>query len=162
METKEWYFFKWAYPCMYVLYDNGSLTKEIINKFDRMYAEGNAPSKEELENLFLAAFRRLKVLASEMNKEVWDWDVLKQYWEAEDHNRVIEKKEGNYSKFDEAFCDLCKVNSGRVIKIENKNEGTILELEMINGRKKFVQGKFLDARIGDVVLTHLAYAVQKT
>jgi hypothetical protein len=52
---------------------------------------------------------------------------MKKYWEDHDHNEFIDRRDGNYSKFDENFCDLCKVNSGRVINIESKPEGIILE-----------------------------------
>jgi len=81
METKEWYFFKWAYPCMYVLVQMGIMSKERLNEIDKMYAEGIAPTKKELEKTNEAAFRRMNILAKEMNKDAWDWKVLKRYWE---------------------------------------------------------------------------------
>jgi len=116
-----------------------------------MYAKGEAPSKEVLEKVFVAAIRRMKKVAEEKNLDVWDEKVLKNYWEECEHNEAIDNREGNYSKFDDSFCEMCKVNSGRVINIENKPEGIILELETNKGKQKFIQGKFLQTKIGALI-----------
>lgn len=159
MESKEWYFFKYAYPCMYILHMNKVITKEELQNLDKLYSLGQAPSKEELERINSAAFRR--ILKYSDGKNVWDWETLKGYWEGKGHNKAIEDKDGNYEYFPDEFCTRCKIREGRVEKRELTSQGYKLTVNIDGSLENFIEGKFVNANIGDIVVTHLAYAVQK-
>ena len=111
-ETPEWYFFKYAYPCMSILVQIGELNKEELQAFDKQYANGEAPSRAILEKANKEAFRRMKELG-----DPWSWEVLHKYWEGEEHNEFISRRDGNYSKFDNTFCELCKIHKAKVLEI---------------------------------------------
>jgi len=154
MEVEK-YFLQYAYPCADVLVDVGSLSKEKYEELGKTLENNNAPSRKEMEEIFVAAFRRLKKLAKEMNKDYWDMEVMKKYW-LENHNENIDEGEGNYSKFPESFKDLCRVHKAKIIE-KKDNLLTVKYGEKIRTvRNDFVP----DANVGDTATIHHAYAIE--
>jgi hypothetical protein len=155
-ESVESYFFKYAFPCAQVKLRLGSLRKEEHNQLKDLFLENKSPSKEELEKTFTAAFRRLKKLADGMGKEMWDFSVLKKYWEG-NHNKVIDEGDGMYGIASESFKDLCKIHLAEII--EKKEDSLIVRY----GNKERIVSGFLvpEVDVGDKVRIHFAYAVEK-
>ena len=154
--TVETYFFKYAFPCAQIKLKLHSLRQEEYNILKEIFLQGKAPSKQELEKTFPPAFRRLKKLAEQTGKQVWDIETLKQYWEI-NHNQVIDEGEGMYGIASEEFKDLCKIHTAEII--EKQDNKLIVQY---NNKQRTVSSFLVpNANIGDKVRIHFAYAVEK-
>jgi len=155
-KTTEKYFFKYAFPCAQVKIRRGTLTVEEYNNLRKLFLENNPPDKETLEKIFPPAFKRIKKLADKMNKEVWDPEVIKEYWTKE-HNRLIDNKDGMYAEASETLKDLCKIHEAEVI--EKKANKLLVKYD----DKKRAVFNFLipDINIRDKVTIHYAHAIEK-
>ena len=154
--TPEIYFFKYAFPCAYVILLKGELTQEEYKNLEKEFLNGSSPSKEILEKSFPNAFARIKRLAERMNKEMWDFEVIQEYWKKE-HNRLINEGEGMYENAPESFKDLCRINNAEIIEI--KVDKLVVKY---NEKKRTVFNILVpDAKIGDRVKIHYAYAIEK-
>jgi hypothetical protein len=156
MQQVEEYFFKYAFPCAEVLLEWGSITPGEYEELEKIFFAKKVPDKKTLEKVFIAAFRRIKKLAQGMGKDYWDSEVIREYWE-KNHNEIIDKGEGNYSKVPESFKDLCRVH---VAEITYRKEGKMV---VKYKDKKRVVFDFLvpDAKIGEKVRIHFSYAICK-
>ena len=152
----ERYFFKYAFPCAQVKLKLGSLTKEKYDELERMFLENDFPEKEVLEKTFPPAFRRMGNLAGKMCGEMWDDEVVEEYW-TKNHNEIIDEGDGMYGTATEEFRDLCKVHGAKIIEKDGE------KLTVAYGGKKRVVSNFLvkDAVVGDTVRIHFAYAIEK-
>ena len=158
MESTEEFFLKYAFPCAHVLLQVKAITQEQYDELENSAKTGNTPSRQVMEESFPAAFRRIKQLARDMNiEDHWDMKVMKEYWH-NSHNINIEEGEGSYSDFPESFCDFCKTHIAEVIQI--LPEGFLLI--KYNETTRPVSGDYIpDAKIGDKVRIHHAYAIEK-
>ncbi|MFH1521855.1 MAG: hypothetical protein ABIF18_02760 [archaeon] len=158
MISSEEFFLKYAFPCAHVLFQVGAMTEERYKELENSVKTGDFPSRQIIELSFPSAFRRIKKLAKEVGVEdYWDMKVMKEYWH-KNHNVNIDEKEGSYAKFPECFCDFCKVHVAKIIEIF-PNGFFLIEY---NGKKRPVSGEYIsDAKIGDEVRIHHAYAVEK-
>jgi hypothetical protein len=158
MESPEEFFIKYAFPCAHVLLETKLITKEEYNELENGILEKHLPSRDKIEKYFISAFRRIKKLAKDMNiQDYWNIDVIKEYWHNY-HNKIIEQREGNYSKFPESFCDFCKVHIAEVIDILPNN---FILIKYENKQRPVSKEYIPDAKIGDKVRIHHAYAVEK-
>jgi hypothetical protein len=153
--NSEQYFLRYALPCSYVLVDQKRLSKEAQEELRSRLLNDKNISKEELENTFTAAFRRIKELAEKMNKDHWDIEVIKKYW-LEEHNKYIDKDDGMYSKFSKNFKELCKVYKAEVIEI-NKN---ILTVSYNDKTRKVFSDLIPNVKLNDKVTIHQGYAIE--
>src|SRR5689334_10394484 len=109
-------FFLYAFPCSNVLVEMKAITQERFDSLKKDFEEGRVPSRPILEDSFKAAFRRIKVLAKEMNiSDYWDIKVMEEYWRNGNHNKNIDEGDGNYKNFPQIFCDFCKVHEAKVV-----------------------------------------------
>jgi len=155
-ETVEEYFFKYAFPCATVKVKLGSLRKEDYDRLKETFLAGECPDKANLEKVFPPAFRRLGRLAEKMKKEVWDLEVLKEYWE-KNHNEVIDEGEGMYGSASSGFKELCKVHEAEVM--EKHEDALVVRYgDRLRAVSNFLVPK---ADVGDKVRIHFAYAVEK-
>jgi len=155
-ESIEEYFLKYAFPCAQVKVRLGSLRKEDYDKLKETFLAGGCPDRENLEKIFPPAFRRLNKLAEKMKKEVWDFEVLKEYWE-KNHNEVIDEGEGMYGTASEGFKELCKVHEAEVVE---KHKDVLIVKYC--GKQRAVSNFLVpDADVGDKVRIHFAYAIEK-
>lgn len=159
LETPERYFLKYAYPCSFVLVDQGRITEKKRKELEKKLLTNEKIDRIELENLFPAAFKRIKELASQMNKDAWDLDVIKEYFFGEKHNDFIDKKDGMYAAFGPTFRELCKVHKAKVIARQAK--GNVLAVKYGNVKRNVFATLVHDAKKGDKVTVHLAFAVEK-
>lgn len=155
-ESSERYFFKYAFPCAHAKLKMGSLRKEEYNELKELFLQNNCPTKEVLEKNFKPAFERIKRLAEKLGKDIWDSEVLKEYW-AKNHNEIIEAGDGMYGKVSESFKELCKIHIAEIIG--KQGDKLIVKYE----DKKRVVSSFLvpEAKIGEKVRIHFAYAIEK-
>lgn len=152
----ERYFFKYAFPCAQVKARLGSLNQEEYEKLKEIFLENKCPDRETLEKLFPPAFRRLRKLAEKMNKDVWDFSVISEYWK-KNHNEIIDGGEGMYGTANDEFKDLCKIHTAVIT--EKKGSNLIVNY---GGRERAVSGFLVqDVKIGERVRIHFAYAIEK-
>lgn len=156
LDNPEDYFFSYAFPCIHTLKNLGKITKEKYESILKNFEEGEAPSKKELEDIFMAAFRRLKLIAKEKEKNYWDKDVLKIYWRYF-HNKFIEAKDGTYKMTSEKFNEFCKVHETYVLFVGDKE----IIVEYDRKRRKVLKDLVPDIEIGDKVTIHLNYAIEQ-
>jgi hypothetical protein len=151
----EEYFFRYAFPCAQVLLDQKKIDGQTYSMLKDLYERGKAPGREVLESSFRSAFRRLKIVAAEMERDAWDCEVIRRYF-LEQHNEFIDRREGDYARFPASFCELCKVSTGEVIS----RDGSALRVN-VDGQQKKVVGIYLaDAKPGDRVSVHLGFAIE--
>ena len=156
MESAERYFLKYAFPCAYVLVQQGKITKEKQENLERKLFNGESIDRTELEEIFVAAFRRIKKLASEMKKDHWDLSVIKYYF-IEYHNKCIDEGEGDYAKFPDSFREICKVHKAEVVEKEKE----ILKVKYGCFERKVIGKLIPDVQVGDKVYVHLGFAIEK-
>ena len=156
LDNIEEYFFSYAFPCVHTLREFGRITKERYEFILEDFEKGEIPSKEELEDIFTAAFRRLKLIAKERGKDYWDPEIVKDYWRVL-HNKFIDEKDGTYAMTSKEFNELCKVHEAIVLFVGD-NE---IVVEYNNTRRKVLKDLIPDVEVGDKVTIHLNYAVEK-
>ncbi len=157
MKSPEEFFMKYAFPCAHVLLQVGSITQEEYDELEKRTIQKNFPSREKIESYFVAAFRRIKSLAKEMNiEDYWDMKVLKEYW-YNNHNKIINQGEGNYSKFPDSFCDFCKTHIAEVIKMLPEN---FILIKYNNTQRPVSKDYVPEVKVGNKVWIHHAYAIE--
>ncbi|MFH1589450.1 MAG: hypothetical protein ABIB43_02700 [archaeon] len=152
----ELYFLKYSFPCAHVLLDMGSITQTKFDELKENTLNNKKMNKTELMMLFPAAFRRMNEVAAKMRKDVWDKEVIKHYF-LHDHNMYIDKKEGNYGRFTKTFRDFCKIYKAEVIA----REDNALTVKFEGGQRTVFSDILPDAKVGDKVSIHQAFAVEK-
>lgn len=151
----EQYFLKYSYPCAHVLLESGAISEEKFKELEQYVLNNGLMEREELETIFSAAFRRMREVAAKMNKDVWDYEVIRKYF-LEDHNMYIDKKDGNYEKFGDTFRNFCKVRKGKVIS----KDDDVLTVSYDGGERKVLGSMLPEAKVGDNVTIHQGFAVE--
>ena len=150
-------FFMYAMPCIFTLRVLGRITDERYKFILSNFIKGKIPSGTELEEIFSAAFRRMKIIAKEIGKNYWDEEVILKYWRDGEHNRFIDNKEGIYAITSNEFNEFCKIHKAKVIDVD-KN---FLKVKYDNKIVKVAKGFLSDVKIGDIITIHLGYAIEK-
>ena len=158
MESVERFFLKYGFPCANVLIDMSEISQEQFDRLEHACRNNEHISKEKIEDLFKAAFRRIKQLAEEMKiEDYWDHRVIEEYWHR-NHNVIIDEKDGNYKNFPQSFCDFCKVHVATVLQVISPE----LVLVSYGNTKRPIFTLFVpDLKVGDKIRIHHAYAVEK-
>ncbi len=154
--SPERYFLKYAYPCIGNLMHDKKLSKEDAQNLECLLTEHKPISREYLKSCFPSAFRRIKQVAGEMKMDYWSVAVLRKYW-LEEHNRFIDAGEGDYAKATPSFKELCKVYEAKVIA----RKDNLLTVSYDGVKRKVLATLVPEAREGDTVTVHLAFAVEK-
>lgn len=149
------YFLRYAFSCAQVLRDQGRMTEEEYARVEHAAMHGEHIPLPELERLFPAAFRRLKLIAKREGKDTYDEKVVKEYF-PRDHNGFIDAGDGTYGRAPMWFCETCKVK--RLPVLETKKVDGKLFLRVEEGR--WVQAPFFKAKKGETVVVHHNYAVE--
>ena len=158
----ERYFFKYAFPCAQVKLKLGSITPEKYEKLKQIFLENSSPNKQELENAFPPAFKRIKKLTEKKHKKIWDSEVIREYW-IKNHNEVINQGDGMYGIASEQFKDLCKIHVAEVIEISPSTKELRVIYNNNQEKKSRIVSSFLvpNINVGDKVRIHFAFAVEK-
>lgn len=152
----ETYFLRYAYPCLFIAKQRGEVTDDLMEQL-RVAAINDEPVNRGLiEKVFFRAFRRMKEVALKIGKDVWDVEVIKDYFIGR-HNMIIDAGLETYEKAPESLKKLCKVSKGEIVAI--KKGALVVDL---GGQHRPVNSDFVpDAKVGDVVTVHYGYAVEK-
>lgn len=151
--TAEQCFLRYAFPCAHVLLQQGRITKEQYAGLESAFYENRILPRDMLEQLFPAAFRRIKAMAN--GRDYWAVEIIREYFISY-HNKCIDAGDGNYAAAPKEFREFCKVRLCTVLA----KEGETLLVDM-GGVKKRVIGKILPgAKVGDKVYVHQAVAVE--
>jgi len=155
MEVEE-FFFRYAYPCSDTLFRMHKLSKEKKEILDKEFKANVVPTKLELEECFPEAFRRIKLIAKEMNKDYWDISVIKKYFR-EEHNKFIDSNDGMYKRASETIKNLCKVYEAEVIDVKDN----VLVVKYNHKERSVLNKSISDIKKGDKVMIHFGFAVEK-
>lgn len=156
-DTPERYFLKYAYPCSFVLVDLGEINDEKRKDLEEKLLKNKPIDREELEDIFKAAFKRIKQIAKEMKKDYWDLDVIKEYFFGEKHNDFIDKRDGMYAEFSPTIRNLCKVHKAEV----TERRDNVLTVKYDGIARNIFATLVPDVKIGDKVTVHWAFAIEK-
>lgn len=159
-ETPEDVFFKYAADCAYDLFSLKLISEDDYKNVLLHRKKGTTPSRDYLQRIFPNAVMRIERVAKLLNGEVWDSYVIRKYF-LEEHNKVIDNREGLYEKATPQVRELCKVRIGTII--EKGVKGGVISYKVNYGDMiENVIGKYLpDANIGDKISTHWRFAVEK-
>jgi len=154
--SPERYFFMYAFPCAHLKLERGDINEEEYKNLEKMFLNNDSPTREVLERIFSPAFFWIKQIAKRENKDIWDFDVIKKYWETE-HNEIIDKGKGVYAKFPKSLKDLCKIQNAEVID----KHGNFLKVKYNQSERGVFDSILSNIKIGDKVRIHYAYAVER-
>jgi len=149
--TPERYFFMYAFPCAYIKLERGEISKEEYDELEKKFLNKGVINKQDLERIFSPAFVWIKKIAEREKKDVWDLDVIYEYWNKE-HNELIDRGEGVYANHPEILKDLCRIHDAEIIKKENN-----ILFVRYNGEERVVFNNLVPlAEVGDKVKIHYA------
>lgn len=155
--TPELYFQRYACPCASVLLTLKRIDKATFDKVNELTLKDQAMTREDLEKIFPEAFRRIKKLALNMDKDYWDVEVLKQYFLRGEHNKEIDSGDGFYAAAPPSLKELCKVHKAEVVLIKEN----VLKVK-IGDKHRVVVNKFIpEIKLGDNVTVHYGFVVEK-
>jgi len=156
-ETPERYFLKYAYPCSFVLVEQARISEQKRKELEKKLLENKPIDRDELEKIFPAAFKRIRQLAGEMKKDAWGLAVIREYFFGEKHNDFIDKSDGMYAVFGPTFKELCKVHKAEIIA----KKDNVLAVKYGSVERNVFATLVPDAKKGDKVTVHLAFAIEK-
>ena len=155
MKTPEEIFLMNALPAAMFCSNAKANALELEEKFIKR----EFPSRQELEEMFPAAFKRIKQFANSENPEkFWTPEIVKDYW-LKEHNRIIDNKEDGYDKFTDELREFCKVSLGIVLEINPDDDCWIV---LVNFKEKEIKLKsHIKLEKGDKISFHLGQVVAK-
>jgi hypothetical protein len=156
MISSEKYFLKYAFPCAFLKLERKEITDKEYKELESKFLEGDSVSRSKLEKIFKPAFIRIKRLAKKMNKDYWNFDVMKEYW-LNEHNKLIEENDGGYSEQTEKFKDLCRIHVAEIIE----KDGNKFIVQYSNKKRRVYNSILPEADRGDRVTIHFKYAIEK-
>lgn len=160
IETPEEVFFKYSIPCARELLDLGTINDEIHELILDYAKKKITPDREFLERAYPAALKRIEKVAERLGVNKWNVLAIRKYF-LENHNAVIDNREGNYARILPRSCELCKVRVGTVVGIEN-TLGTVVYQIDYGDKRDFALGTYYNsAAVGDRISTHWRIAVEK-
>lgn len=153
----EVFFLKYAYPCSFIIKQRGEIDEKEMEELRQAAIKSLPLPKEKLEKIFFRAFQKISPIAKRMKKDVWDIEVLREYF-INQHNNIIEKGMYAYAQAPQTLKNLCKVHKAKVIE---KNEDALI-VEYGEGKIRPVLNELVpQAKVGDIVTIHYGYAVEK-
>ena len=147
----ESYFLKYAFPCAEVLKDLRRITEKDFEKAKKAAFSNKTLPKRYLEKIFKNAVIRMK----KIDKNCWNIATIRKYF-LDEHNKVIDREEGEYKRLPEAIKQLCRIKTGKVIEIKKGILITKVKNEKIN-----LVPLYKNPKKGDKVIIHYGFAVEK-
>ncbi len=153
----EIFFLKYAFPCSFIIKQRGEITQEEYSTLENAAVNNEVLQREFLERVYFRAFQRIKIIAKEMKKEIWDLSIIKSYFR-EKHNEIIDDGMYSYAEAPPVLKELCKVYEARVISLENN----VAVVEYAQGKRRPVITSLVsDLKPGNLVTIHYGYAVER-
>lgn len=148
----EVYFLRYAFPCSHIICKiRKEINEEEYKKMERAAAENKVLPREFLEKVFFRAFERISKIADELGKDKWNKEVIKEYF-VNRHNDFVHNSENP-----ETFKDLCRVHKAEIVELT----GNELVVKYGKNKKRKVKSYVKNAKVGDKVVIHYFYAVEK-
>jgi len=139
-ELTEMFFLKYAFPAARFC----GVNKDKIIELETRLITDEAPSRQELEELFPVAISRIKKMKH--NKDYWNIKSLKDYWLRE-HNKIVN-------------IPACSVYLAEVIKAYPSRNG-IQQARIKIGKKEFNSKSYELVSQGDSVSCHFNQIVER-
>ncbi|MEE9525517.1 MAG: hypothetical protein V3V78_02820 [Candidatus Woesearchaeota archaeon] len=142
----EVYFLRYAFPCARVLVDiRKTITEEEFEKLEQAVKTDTPIDRSYLEKIFIKAVEGMKKISN----DIWNIETIRKYFQ-EGHENSISKD------LPSMIQRLCKIKKG--ILIDKKKGVFIAELE---NEKRNIIPLYKNPEIGDKVIIHYGYAVEK-
>lgn len=150
-------FLKYAFPCSFILRQREEISQEQFNELEDAAINNKILSRELLEKIFFRAFKRMKPIAEELNKDKWSIEVIKEYF-ITGHNKIIQEGQSTYKKAPDSLRNLCQVHRAKILQIKEN----VLIVEYDNGKRRPVLNDLIPkVKEGDFVTIHYGYAAEK-
>lgn len=143
----EVYFLKYAFPCARVLVDiRKTITESDWLKLKKSVEEEIPLEKEYLEQIFPVAVSKIK----KINSSCWNVEAIREYFWNQ-HEEAISKD------LPPMIQRLCVVKKGKLIK----QIGSVFKVDLGENDIRNVNVLYPNASVGDEVMVHYGYAVEK-
>jgi len=150
-------FLKYAFPCAFIIKQRAEISDFEHQILEDAAINNKVLERKFLEKIFFRAFERIEKLAKELNKDKWDYEVIKEYF-TDRHNSIIDEGMYSYAKAPESLKNLCKVHKAEIIQI--KDDSLIVKYNKEKLRP-VIKSLVKNVKIGDFVTIHYGYAVEK-
>jgi len=150
-------FLRYAFPCAHLILEDKRISQKQFEYLRRAALKGERIPKLKLEKIFPAAFRRLKETSAMSGLDYWSVEAVRNYFRNH-HEDYIKANDGSYKMFGPTLKDLCRVRKARIARIIRKGIG---EAKVGNSTRPVFLNLVPDAKPGDEVYIHYAYAVEK-
>jgi hydrogenase maturation factor len=145
-------FLKYALPCADTLVERGVVSRKLIKESIKNISINKKISGHP-EKIFKTANSMCGKIARRAGKKSINKNDIRKYFLFE-HDKVVESRYKSFKDFDPM---QCRVFSGRVTKIKNKRA----LVQTIIGSKKYKTSFIPNLKIGDYVVVHRKFAVEK-
>ena len=150
-------FLKYAFPCAFIIKQRGEISDFEHQILEDAAINNKVLERKFLEKIFFRAFERIEKLTKELNKDKWDYEVIKEYF-TDRHNSIIDEGMYSYAEAPESLKNLCKVHKAEIIQI--KDDSLIVKYNKEKLRP-VIKSLVKNVKIGDFVTIHYGYAVEK-
>jgi hypothetical protein len=145
--TPEKYLLRYAFPCAI----NKLVAKKITQaEYDRMkeaFESGAGMPREFLERVYTDAIPELRQMAG----DYWRVEVMRAYfWNR--HNFTVP------AEYPQEFRELCEIRSGTLE--QSRDDGKFVVL-LETGHRRLITAVYPAPQLGDTVMVHYGYAVEK-
>jgi len=155
--SPEQLFLRYAVPCSFVLQQKGEVDEQTVVDFELAAMDEKQIDRKVIERVFHRAVRRMGQVANELDKDVWDCDVIREYF-LRRHNQIIDEGVDDYAEAPETLKELCKVQRAKVVS----KHPNFLVVTLPNGKTRTVIPPFVkDAVEGDEIIIHYGYGVER-
>jgi hydrogenase maturation factor len=145
-------FFKYAIPCAETLAKRGVITQRYRKKLMKNVIF-NKKIPKDTEKFFKIAYAMCEKIARRAKKKSIDENVVRRYFLFE-HDKVVDSRYESFKDFNPL---QCRVFPGKILKIKNKEA----LIKTIIGKKKYRTNFIQNLRIGDCVVVHRSFTVEK-
>ena len=143
----EVYFLRYSFPCARVLVDiRKTITEQEWENLKLAVEAGSPLGREYLEKIFPVAISRIKKISS----NPWNIEAIREYFWNQ-HEGAIS------ADLPLMIRRLCIVKKG----ILKKQIGDVFRADLGNEDIRYVQALYHGAKVGDTVMVHYGYAVEK-
>ena len=157
--TAEELFLRYAMPCLDDLCNIHKISLERKDKMEQKFYAHEPISKQELEEIFPAAFRRMQ---ESLGNDYWTPFKVREYF-TKHHNDFIDQGDGRYADASDSIKYWCKV---REAKVEDVRDNGIVLLSYehnpkFDSSRLFFNKYHLELKPGDKVITHWRFVIEK-